>query len=612
MSVERIKNTVAPDKIKNNLTHFGNSISTSIGSNVSNVKNTFKKKTYDSDDELISQYQHDIKRSIKAMKYILSQIHRMANAGIPKLFKSHMKGVELFSKLIGAGSLHFEGIQEFYHEFDKLQAESETPMVHPKEMDFEVPAINEQIYNYMVSVDRLTSKTLDDWDLFYQENKLRVIEMNDYLKGTLKLISKRNKKQYEYENTHKKLEKLMKKTSQLDDKEQKQMVTLEKKLNQVKYTFEKLDDKTKTILPHVLLLLEEFIDSISKIIFFKQYDTLKSIYDTIKYFTTYYGYFDGKDDNDYNTITDAWENAMTPVRLQLETFITIIQEKNPELINQEIDDEDKTSKATKMWNKVTNKMTEKTFNLKVDKGNGIFNGHLIADQLNAFLEYHNPNSFRSETYFPSKIPKIPDLPIIVEENNPLPPPLPPRQNTARQQIFSATPRLGVLTSLPSTPSIASPKSPLSVAGGFEAKSSMQSISTSQLVEDTKKGNPKLVKVYNASKNSIGIAPITAPLNANIIPPGDNFKTSSITHKLDEFTEFFDKVLVLEPSSERRKFEAKHDFEGVEPGDMSFRKGDHIEIIFEFHDFMEGDNQGIWLVGMNEQEHRVGLVPSNYF
>lgn len=658
-------------KLKTNVNHLGTSFNSSFNSAVHKIH----KKAYDSEDELIFQYQHDIKRVIMALKYISSQIHLFANKAIPKMFKFHMKSVELFSKLIGANSLHFKELDQYYQEFDRLQAQSEIPLVHPKELQFEVPSLNEQLYNYMVSIDTLAAKLLDDWDFFEKSNKIRIEEMQRYLYDTLKLINKRNKKQRVYEKNHKKLEKLMKKTTPLDDKEAKSMNSLEKDLQQNKYIFEKLDEKVRTILPHIFSFLEEFIDTISKMILCKQVDTYKAIHESLRYFVTYYGLMSEKeqDDPSYQLIMDAWENSMTPVRLQLETFISIIKNKDPEIIDREIDDEDKTLKAGKMWNKLNRKMVDHKFSLNpTDQRNGLFNGYLIADHLDAFLEYHNPSFTASETYYPKTGPKdvdvsVPEIKVSKENKNPPgpPPPLPPREMNPRSLTMATSPHLGFPSiSLPNSPKISTvPTTPVS-GYGFDKKhsystsddsldsesesvmsdtdnfsdkdddnddddewksllSSSNSISTSQLFDDTNKGkNSKLTRIYNSRKSQMNEAPmvITKDSKQTDIPRNDDAfnNASTITHKLDEFNKFFNKVLKLTDASDHKVLTAKYDFEGQEPGDLSFKVGDKIEIIFNFHNSSATNPDDAWLIGIahcsddNPVLNRIGLVPGNYF
>ncbi|CAH6722126.1 hypothetical protein CLIB1444_08S02454 [[Candida] jaroonii] len=638
-------------KIKNNITHLGSSIGTSINNASNNVtysvKSTIKKKKYDSDDELIKEYQEDIKRSIKALSFISKQIHIISNVVLPKLFKSHMKSVELFAKLIGANALQFKGIDDYYRDFDISQQQQEIPMIHPKESMFEIESLNEELYNYMVTIDKLTLGILNDWDLFYQENKLRIIEMKGYLKDSLKLIFKRNQKQDQYETLYKKLDKIMKKTTPLDDKEQTKMNNLEKELREVKKIYEALDERTRTNLPHVFVNLEEFIDSISKILFFKQLDTYKSFYKTLSHFSEYYGFLSSEGtESDYQHIVDQWENSMTPVRLQIETFITIIHDKNPELLNEEIDDEDKTSKSAKMWNNLSRKMTDKSFKLKAkDHKNGLFNGHLIVDQLDAFLEYNNPTANISETYLPTKPIRKDEVMIPdIEVSNVVAPPLPPRTNTAGALIAPPTPRIGLPVSLPGSPM---PSTPMSTNysfertqsitdidsvesasirsddddSDFEDKESMEnlsSVATSRYVTDNakEKMSRHLAKIYNSSKNQIKESPIHIDPNdlTSFSPKGDAFdRTSTITHRLNEFDSFYHKVNFVESAMNRKTLVAKHNFMGEQPGDLSFKEGDEIEIIFEFNP-TKASSDGIWSIGViqNQGSSRIGMVPSNYF
>lgn len=638
-------------KIKNNITHLGSSIGTSINNASNNVtysvKSTIKKKKYDSDDELIKEYQQDLKRTIKALSFISKQIHVISNVILPKLFKSHMKSVELFSKLVGANALQFKGIDDYYRDFDILQQQQEIPMIHPKESLFEIDSLNEELYNYMVTIDKLTLNTLNDWDLFYQENKLRIIEMKGYLKDSLKLIFKRNQKQDQYEALYKKLDKLMKKTTPLDDKEQAKMEKLEKELRETKRIYEALDERTKTTLPHIFLNLEEFIDSISKILLFKQFDTYKSFYNTLNHFSEYYGLLSKEgDESDYQEIVDQWENSMTPVRLQIETFITIIHNKNPDLINEEIDDEDKTLKSAKIWNKFSRKINDKTFQLKAkDHKNGFFNGSLIVDQLDAFLEYNNPSSNILETYLPTKTIRKEDLVVPnIEVSTPAAPPLPPRTNTANALIPPSTPRVGLPVSLPGSPI---PSTPMSTDYSFdrtrstsdvdsiesasiksedsdldyedrESLDNLSSVATSRYVTDNAKEKMArhLARIYNSSKNQIKQSPVHINSKDLIDLPrsGDAFdNTSTITHKLNEFDSFYHKVKVVESGLNRKTVVAKHNFDGQQPGDLSFKEGDEIEIIFNFNPTKHSE-EGIWLIGVIQKNNnsRIGMVPSTYF
>lgn len=95
-------------------------------------------------------------------------------------------------------------------------------------------------------------------------------------------------------------------------------------------------------------------------------------------------------------------------------------------------------------------------------------------------------------------------------------------------------------------------------------------------------------------------------------------TSSVTYKLEQLNKFFDKILNYTDSTqiERKILQAKYNFAGVEPGDLSFNGGDQVEILFDFQavDSLYNSSNENWLVGMikSEQNCRIGFVPSNYF
>lgn len=124
----------------------------------------------------------------------------------------------------------------------------------------------------------------------------------------------------------------------------------------------------------------------------------------------------------------------------------------------------------------------------------------------------------------------------------------------------------------------------------------------------------LVKIYNLSKNSIQESPFILNNALYEIQPSSHRdpilfdETTSISYRIWKFNKFFDE---LENRTHISKDAiAKYDFKGDKPGDLSFKKGDKLKIIFTFIDEHENDN---WLVGISETDglKRKGFVPSNY-
>ncbi|ODV80142.1 uncharacterized protein CANTADRAFT_5810 [Suhomyces tanzawaensis NRRL Y-17324] len=597
---------------------------------------------FNKDDELIDHYKHDIEKCVKGLSFIKNQTKRIGLSYWPRLFKLNLKLVDLFLRLLGESSLHFKGIEQFYEDFDKYSAELEVPLVHPKERELLISSVNEELLNYRSTIELLSFKVKKDWDIHVQQVKMRVDQMNSYLKDTLKLIKKRQVKQLDYNRTHHKVDKLQKKNIPLDEKEHEKLNSLDSKLKSQYDSFEILDNKLKTILPHVLTFLDEFIEDLTKLVICQQLHTLEEVSKRLKHFSTYHGFLagDNGDLQSYEAIANKWESAITGTRLQIESFIGAINSKNPDLINKEIDEKDKTLSATKMWNKVSQTVTERAHKVKPkDHTNGVFNDYLALDPLKSFLEYNDPQKNRSETYHPTRKVDIDDIIVSKPPASPPLPPLPPRSNTKPLPMVIASkvttplppiPNSQSRVQSPSVPKYAQFHDPLDLEEEDEDDTSsiisdssfpsVSSISSEVLIQNS---TPNLVerdltRIYNGSKNERQVAPIPDLEPKHDIHPyhSDIFdKTSSITYKLNRINNFFGRI--LDTTNGGKKLIAKYDFDGKEPGDLSFSKGDVIEIVCDFQniDTLYINDDKNWLIGRtsskNTENFRMGFVPSNY-
>ena len=88
---------------------------------------------------------------------------------------------------------------------------------------------------------------------------------------------------------------------------------------------------------------------------------------------------------------------------------------------------------------------------------------------------------------------------------------------------------------------------------------------------------KLRRIYNGSKNEIKESPITTkPIQYE---PFTFEKPMSLTYKLNLIQSFFEKLNINTDNKVLKT--AKYDFSGYEPGDLSFKQGDNIEILSEY-------------------------------
>lgn len=662
------------EHMKSNLSGFGSSVKhhadsalkttgstlkhtgSTLKSGGTSVKKGLEQRIHKNDEDLIEHYRQDIKRTSKALKYLRKQSEQVAKHHWPRVFKANITITSQFLEVIGEDSLQFEGIEEYYHEFDLLQTETEIPIVHPKERQVTISSVHHELTNYLQSLKFLEMKILNEATWHAKSIGLRIEQMNKHLRDMLKLIKKRNEKKSHYDKIHKRINKLMKKSSPLDEKEQKEMSNLDSELKVASKEFTTLDDKLKSILPHAFSFLEEFIENLTQMIVLKQLDIFKEIDSTLRYFSIFHGftnlkYQDHKDDLilTYDAIVNQWETVMTPTKLQLESFITIVNNKNPDLIDEEINDEKKTLASEKFLSKMNSKWNDRSHKLKPkDEANGVFADYLTADPLDSFLKYENPNYNRSETYHPTRVLLIDEV-VVPAPISPKAPPLPPRSNTAdTAKALPAIPgkqandplpplpprKLG--SSLPPTPKLSLSRKDSS--DSFESirsddldssilsddSSNPSTLNSTVLLENSSPDlvNKSIVKVYNSAKNDIKEAPITStnPVYDHITPNHSDLfeKTSSITYRLNHVNSFFDKLITISNSAsvQREVLEAKYDFKGDEPGDMSFKKGEKIEILFDFQlvDTLYSRDNKNWMIGYipSKESPRVGFVPNNYF
>ena len=89
---------------------------------------------------------------------------------------------------------------------------------------------------------------------------------------------------------------------------------------------------------------------------------------------------------------------------------------------------------------------------------------------------------------------------------------------------------------------------------------------------------------------------------------------SLTYKLNLIQSFFEKLNINTDNKVLKT--AKYDFSGYEPGDLSFKQGDNIEILLDFQniDTLYHSDELNWLIGVSridDESYRIGFVPNNY-
>lgn len=619
----------------------------SIGTNIKDFSERqsekFHKHSYSIDEELISRYQHDFKQVSKGLKFVKHQVKKLTNSYYPSLFQINENIAIHFLKLMGENSLKFPGIEQYYHDWIDENYKHDDFQIHPLEKDYTINSINVQLFNYYKSLNNLKLKTLEEWKFQLDSLIDQINQGLKYIKATQSLIKLWFKKKLKSDKLIRKIDSLNNK-SVLSDKNQQDMTNYQIKLQDYQQNFQKIDLKIKSVLPHFTNFLNEFIDTIAKLLFLKQNETFESIKNHFHYFLNFYG---NLSNINYETIIKDWENCFTPVKIQMESFISILISKDHDNMQPLNDDEFSPSKMSTLFDKLTNKITTKTYQFEgKNQVNGIFDGILDSDPLDSFIKYFDYGINRSETYHLKKLIHESDLVVTPTMINKDVPPLPPRSNIVenRQALPMPLPKSPLLSNKSSN-TLLNPKSPLSstidqfdsyideTESENEDNSSITSSSSSNLLAESDQDTSslstqdilrdsneeyierELIKVYNSSKNDIKVAPIIKSKFSDFTYQKSLTEPMTTTRKLDEYNQLFGKLIDQAKSSPIRKVTAKLDFRGIQPGDLSFQANDEIEILFDFQSVgsLYSNNDKNWMIGLiNFNEiSRVGFVPSNY-
>ena len=112
-----------------------------------------------------------------------------------------------------------------------MASDSRNPHIHPKEMQFLNDTINEELYNYLITVENLKIELESEWEVHDESTKLRIGEMVKYLKKSLKLLLKRERHRTDQDHLHRKIEKINQKPPHWMRKNKENLTSYKKSLS---------------------------------------------------------------------------------------------------------------------------------------------------------------------------------------------------------------------------------------------------------------------------------------------------------------------------------------------------------------------------------------------
>lgn len=597
-------------------------------------------KAYSIDDELLTLFSKNVKAAIPAFEFLSSQATRNATKSWPRLFKSCRKIVLLLIDAIGDESLQFEDMDRFYDQFDSLRLTSETIIMHPKERNFSIPSVQVELENYRIALDHLETRVVELAVIHADQLKLRITVIVTQLKNCRKSIAYRDQLGKRVAKFEKKIRSMTDKNAMLDVQKRAELAGLEASLEITKGAYDTESANLKLVLPEFLTLVEEFLETVTQWTVSFHHLQIHEVKSALEYIKVFHGFQNTKSDggDEYADIVDQWESDVTATRLQLESVLLIIYNKNPDRLDEEIDEKDGSLKASKLWTQMTHKMTHKLHKIKAENVQyGIFDEDMLADPLISFGRYNNHNANLLELYHPSKIINEDDIHVPVKDV-PAPPALPPRDLSlkllfspkmeAPSPVFRSgfSPADHTLHRSQSHDSLASASSASEMLATLS--DSEESTSHSDFLDRLPDANLSersaqlLVKQYNSAKNDITECPVLPSKYDN-----DTFRKpyltqfqpkDSISSDILKIYSFFNRALSLaqKSSSEDKFVIAKLAFLGQKPGDLSFSEGEKIKVIMDLQDDIMTYNpsQVNWFVGATTSAsiERIGFAPSNCF
>lgn len=586
---------MATEKVKHNLDYWKFSVKDKLS----------RDHPVDEQGTLSSIYKHEIKGTIKALKFIERRTKTIGKTYWNKLLDTNIKCAELFASSMGAHSLEFKGIEDYYKAFDEWQSEKEEILIHPKERSFFIKEVDMELSDYTLLLQRLKIAINFKWEFHTQIVHSKVKEAVSVLKDMLKVIKTRTNVKHEYDFNCLKVESLSKRKNG-DMKKEEQFSELKEETSALQAKLFILDDKIKTMFPHLWALMDEFVENLTKLILCQQLDIFNEVRLPLGEYSKYYGLLEpdaGNGINAYNDILDCWKNNSSQVDKKIKNILSNLNhdrymevDTRDEQPNEDLKpDLKKHFNFDKFVSKANYKLHSKSMNLKPKYDDGIFSRNLTVDTLDAFNEYNDPAKSVEEDLLHFK-PQQKPLVINKEE---------------LANIYHRD-------SLLSSSSNADSKSQASQESDDDIStisSSVSSINVNELSLDSYPNDLSLL--YNSAKNDIKSCPVPQYLSHvhNTYSDGNQVLARRATYKLSLINEYFDTLLRLIDMNDDNNIilKAKYDFKGEKPGDLSFHKGDNITVL-PLPNSPDRDilNLPSWVIGtvLTKNRNRTGFVPRN--
>ncbi|KAG7863357.1 hypothetical protein KL919_000672 [Ogataea angusta] len=255
------------------------------------------------DDQLISNWEHDLQSAIAGLEFLIVQERKWCRC-LSSILDNLLGSMDTFEKL--------------HSPFDRKDKKVDQELVSDHNEEFSNVTVNEirQAKRlFRIIYDQVTQRVEVSKDRFVDQCE----EMKEYIRSSLKLITKRNHKKIDYDMYHNSVEKILR-TSNFNEKEKTKLETTKGHMYDTRTVFLDLDAKVKLMIPQVLETLSEFLHKLTMKFYYQSRDIFRFMTRNMDKFVQLQGVVVHGQETEYTNILNNWKERIEQAQHKLNSL----------------------------------------------------------------------------------------------------------------------------------------------------------------------------------------------------------------------------------------------------------------------------------------------------
>ncbi|KAG7757626.1 hypothetical protein KL911_000602 [Ogataea haglerorum] len=255
------------------------------------------------DDQQIKNWEHDLQNAVAGLEFLIVQERKWC-----KCLGS------ILDNLLGS----MDTFEQLHSPFDRKDKKADQELVSDQNEDFSNVTVNEirQAKRlFRIIYDQVTQRMEVSKDRFVDQCE----EMKEYIRSSLKLITKRNHKKIDYDMYHNSVEKILK-SSSFNEKEKAKLETTKSHMYDTRTVFLDLDAKVKLMIPQVLETLSEFLHKLTVKFYYQSRDIFRFVTRNMDKFVQLQGVVVYGQETEYASILNNWKERIEQAQHKLNSL----------------------------------------------------------------------------------------------------------------------------------------------------------------------------------------------------------------------------------------------------------------------------------------------------